>query len=179
MAEATNPLAALVKPVIDRASKDLNESVMACRLGREGPTCMAVAISTQPITVNIQVGTVLPLHATAQGKLWLAEVSAEERQARLKNYAMVAISDNTIADKIQMEQEFERIRKQGFALNRGENEPDIAAAAVPVRSEDGEIFLSLSAFGMLSRFSEALIRRAIDRLKSAAGEIRSARHEVA
>ena len=71
-------LSIIVQPEIDRLSTDLNESVMACRLTRYGPACVAVANSPRPISVNISVGTLLPLHSTAQGQLWLAEMSQGE-----------------------------------------------------------------------------------------------------
>ena len=72
-------LSIIVQPEIDRLSTDLNESVMACRLTRYGPACVAVANSPRPISVNISVGTLLPLHSTAQGQIWLAEMSRGER----------------------------------------------------------------------------------------------------
>ena len=176
LAEETNSLSHIVKPTIEQVSEGLEESVMACRLGRSGPTCMAVSISSRPLNVHIRVGTVLPLHSTAQGKLWLAEISDQERLARLENYNWDRMSNNTIANPLTMDKELKAIRKQGFAVNRGENEPDLGAVSVPVWNSNDEIILSLSAFGMLSRFDDALIRKAVKQLKKAAKSIQQKLH---
>ncbi len=163
-------LSIIVQPEIDRLSADLNESVMACRLTRYGPACIAVANSSRPISVNVSVGTLLPLHSTAQGKIWLSEMSRAERRSHL---ALTAIA-GTPATSIDLESladALKSVRRQGFSLNLGENEPDIAALAVPVRDGDGTIRLTISVFGMLSRFSGDFLDRARPRMIDASHRI--------
>lgn len=169
--QLTNPMANVVKPVIDAVSQDLNESVMASRLSRAGPICMAVATPNRPFNINIKVGTILPLHSTAQGKLWLASLSAKERRARLGAYRLVATTENTLHDRKALETELELIRSRGYAVNRGENESDIGAVSVPVFDDQGETILSISLFGLVSRFNDAFIAAAVPRLKQAALEV--------
>ena len=154
MTELTNPLSARLQPLISTLAEEIRESVMVCRLGRLGPTCIAVAAADRPITVNISVGTVLPIAATAQGKIWLAYMGAGERETWCSDH------------EIPPEEELLRIRSQGFARNRGENEPDIAALAVPIMDENGKVALTLSTFGMLSRFDESFIAKSLPLLKA-------------
>ena len=173
IAGLSNQLGALAQPVIELVSRELNESVMACRLGQSGPVCIAVAPSSRPITVNIKVGTTLPLHATAQGKLWLAYLDQKERETRLKLLDLDPFSANTITDRSALEDELAAIRERGDARNRGENEPDIGAVSVPVFAREGRMVLSISAFGMLSRFDDLLTGRAAQALRNAASGIGS------
>ena len=163
-AEAVNPMASRVQAIIDGISREVNESVMACRLGRDGPTCMAVAAAERPISVNIKVGAVLPMVATAQGRLWLAWMSAAERAAWFRAHPDQALGP---AEAARLEQDLATIRAEGFAVNRGDNEPDIGAVAVPVLSADGRMQISLSVFGMLSRFDDALVAKAKTLLQDA------------
>lgn len=171
IAEKSLGLEALVQPVIDRVSGDLNESVMACRLGDAGPICLAVSPSARSISVNIKVGTVLPLHASAQGKLWLAFLDPKDRNARLSRMTLTAYSDHTNTDLSALLAELAMIQKQGFALNKGENETDIGAVSVPVFDKRGQMIVSLSVFGMLSRFDGQMTERAKQALRHAAKEI--------
>jgi len=164
MAEAVNPMASRVQAIIDGISREVNESVMACRLGRDGPTCMAVSAAERPISVNIKVGAVLPMVATAQGRLWLAWMSAAERAAWFRAHPDQALGP---AEAARLEQDLATIRAEGFAVNRGDNEPDIGAVAVPVLSADGRMQISLSVFGMLSRFDDALVAKAKTLLQDA------------
>lgn len=161
LAENTNPLAAKLQPVIADLAKDLHESVMVCRLGRKGPTCIAVASSDQPINVNISVGTILPMSTTAQGKLWLAHMKAQEQRDWLKG------------SPAPDDAEFAQIRSQGYARNAGDNEPDIGALAVPIPRGGNGVFLTLSMFGMLSRFNGAKIEKALPMLQATAERLRT------
>lgn len=149
--DETNPLAQFVQPHLEALSRKLGESVMVCRLARHGPICVAVANSNQPISVNISVGTLLPLVATAQGKLWLSEMSSADRRARLSAQNVVGANSSEIDDE-QLEFALNEIKRHGYASNLGDNEPDIAAISVPVRDSKKKMVLSLSVFGMLSRF---------------------------
>lgn len=160
LTEATGSLRALIQPEIEALSRMLNESVMACRLTRDGVRCIAVANATRAISVNISVGTVLPLGSTAQGKLWLADMNAAARADALGHPL-----DPTFSA------ELDAIRRDGYARNTGDNEPDIAAVSVPVRGQGGEIAVTLSVFGMLSRFDDALVARARPALMAAAERV--------
>lgn len=170
IAEETDALGQILQPEIDTLSRNLNESVMVCRLTRQGPTCVAVANSSRAISVNISVGTLLPLHATAQGKLWLAEMSPSERSSRLSVQSVVG-TQVPMPEAGKLEEELAEVRKQGYALNLGDNEPDIAAVSVPIRDAAERVVLTLSAFGMLSRFHAGFLDTARDQLLAAAVRI--------
>lgn len=172
IAERTNPLARLVQPIIAQISSRLNESVMAGQLTREGVVCLATAIAPRPISVNIQVGRMLDLHVSAQGKLWLAHMGPEERDARISD--LIRTGKLTEDDAQALRGEIDRARQEGFACNRGESEPDIGAVAVPVFDEAGGLRLTLSAFGMASRFSADHEARIAASLAEAAQEVSNA-----
>ncbi len=172
IAERTNPLAMLVQPVIAQISNRLNESVMAGQLTREGVVCIATVIAPRPISVNIQVGRLLELHVSAQGKLWLAHMGSAERETRIRD--LIRTGKLTDAGAQFLLGEIDRAREDGFACNRGESEPDIGAVAVPVFDGTGDLRLTLSAFGMVSRFSADHEARIAARLAEAAREVSNA-----
>ena len=170
--QKTNPLALIVKPIIEKLSSELNESVMASRFSVGGPICMAVSTSSRPFNVDIKVGTFLPLHSTAQGKIWLSYLTKKERSAHLSAYQMISFTKQTLKNNDTLEEELTQIREQGFALNKGENEPGLGAVSVPVKSKGRGVLLTLSTFGMLSRFDDVFVEKAVVCLKQAANEIR-------
>ncbi len=163
LAEEANSIAAVVTPKLEALSGHLNESVMACRLSRYGPTCIAVANSRRAISVHIKVGTLLPLNRSAQGKLWLAQMSEPERVKRL---SALTISDREAVVPNQMDDELHLIQRQGYAVNLGENEPDIAAISMPLKNKEGQMELSISVFGMLSRFDPEFVHQAKQQLEA-------------
>ncbi|MEQ5871025.1 IclR family transcriptional regulator [Sagittula sp. NFXS13] len=172
IAERTNPLATVVQPVITEISSRLNESVMAGQLTREGVVCIATAIAPRPISVNIQVGRLLDLHLSAQGKLWLAHMEPEARDARIKD--LIRVGKMTDAYGQTLYREIDLAWRDGFACNRGESEPDIGAVAVPVFDGAGVMRMTLSAFGMASRFTADHEAEIAARLREAAQEVSNA-----
>ena len=170
VSEDTGAIGIVLQPELEGLSADLHESVMVSKLARRGPTCVAVVNSSRAISVNITVGTVLPFHASAQGKLWLAAMDADSRAAYLGN-ARIAGNELSPAQLRSLSAELDLVAKRGFATNLGDNEPDIAAVAVPVRNSTGKMTLSLSTFGLLGRFDQSFIDQAQHKLRLSAAKI--------
>lgn len=163
LAAETNPYVLHVQPVLERLRDNLSESVMACRFGRTGPVCIAVAPAQRPIRVAIEVGTTLGLTNTAQGRLNLAYM---DETARKK--AIDRIEPGT---RLPEQADMARIKTDRLARNTGEAEPDIGAVAVPVLGRDGALLLTLSVFCPVSRLDDAFAARAREHLHAAATEI--------
>ncbi|WP_430511515.1 IclR family transcriptional regulator [Pannonibacter phragmitetus] len=159
LAEKNDQFATRTISHVRRLADALNESVMVCRLSRRGPACISVAMSKRPISVNIRIGTVLPIETTAQGKIWLADMGIQDRLKWAKQH------------ELPPESELAEIAASGFARNRGENEPEIGALSVPIRDGSGKIAATLSTFGMLNRFDDAMVEAALPKLKAVAEEL--------
>jgi IclR family pca regulon transcriptional regulator len=164
MAEKLAPLPPSLQPGLTRLRQDRGESVMACRFTPRGPLCVAVSLAQRPISVQIRTGTTLPMMCTAQGRLFLAGMAPRDRvqwaTTQGETQQALAALEPVLAD----------LRTQGHALNRGDNEPDIAAVSVPVRA-GGRTALTLSVFGTLSRFDADFVTRAEEALKAAAADL--------
>ena len=170
ISEETGAMGMLIQAELDALSAGLNESVMASKLARAGPTCVAVSNSARAISVSITVGTVLPFRASAQGKLWLSELSESDRKNYFK-HAEIAGGSLSDDDLRKLNADIAKATEQGFATNLGENEPDIAAISVPIRDQSGHMILSLSTFGPLGRFNENFFRIAKEKLDLSAKKI--------
>lgn len=158
IADEINPLAGHIQPLISVLSRELGESVMACRMGRYGPVCIAAAAAAKPISVTIEVGTVLKSPFTAQGRLWLSELGPSAPAAWLRDLA-----------ELPSPEDLEGIRQAGFARNRGESENGIGAVCIPIRSHSaGKMVLSISVFGLLSQFDDDLAALSLKALNRAA-----------
>jgi len=90
------------------------------------------------------VGKRAPLHCTALGKLLLAYLTEEERRKILEQKALPPLTENTITDKRELEKELNKVREQGFALDREENEKNVCCVAAPIRNHQGRVIAALS-----------------------------------
>ncbi len=77
------------------------------------------------------VGTRLPIHAGAAGKVLLAYYAPDQLEAVLSN-GLDRITEFTITDPNLMQQELKTIRSQGWARAIGEGFLDHASVAVPI-----------------------------------------------
>ncbi|MCS2608724.1 IclR family transcriptional regulator [Halomonas dongshanensis] len=99
--------------------------------------------ATTALSLKGSVGASGYLHATAIGKALLATLDEAEFERLLPTLELTAVTSETITDPRALKEEIARIRQQGYAVSRGENEPKVASVAVPVqvgRDEDKTLY---------------------------------------
>jgi len=69
------------------------------------------------------------------------------------NKSLEKITPSTIVERKQLENEFVRIRKQGYAFSEGETFPGVAALSAPVYNHEDKICSALTIAGPKQRFS--------------------------
>jgi DNA-binding IclR family transcriptional regulator len=98
---------------------------------------------------QLDVGSLLPAHATAMGKVLLAGhpyVSAE-----LTSGALVGFTRATITDHAQLENELERVRRQGWSAEIGELSAEQASIAAPILDRQGGTAGAIAILGTRER----------------------------
>lgn len=163
-------LGQLLQPLLEEITSDLKEASMATIYQTGMVVCVARAMPQRSLSVDIRVGDRLEAYCTAHGKMWLAHVSARDREKYLSSLKFEAFTNRTIANRAELESEIDLSRQRGFSYNMGEREEGITAIAVPVLTSGGRMVAGLSMFGPTSRINRETLDSAIDRLKSAAPE---------
>jgi DNA-binding IclR family transcriptional regulator len=99
------------------------------------------------------VGERRPAHCTALGKVLLAHRSPEEvrhvLETRCKRY-----TETTITSFTEMSEELGKVRERGYAVDNGEQLPNVRCVAAPVRGERGEVVAALSISGSFKQFED-------------------------
>jgi len=131
-------------PYLKELVNQCNETVHLGVLEEEEVLYLAKEESSHTIRMCSYVGKRAPLHCTALGKVLLAYLSAEERKKILGEKVLPRLTENTITDKRELEKELGKVREQGFALDREENEKDVRCVAAPIRNHQGEVIAALS-----------------------------------
>jgi DNA-binding IclR family transcriptional regulator len=85
----------------------------------------------------------MPINAGAAGKLLFA-FETPEGQADWLARPLAAFTARTVTTPGRLKAEAARIRRQGFAQDRGESAPSIYAYAAPVRDRGGRVVAALS-----------------------------------
>ncbi|EQD41855.1 IclR family transcriptional regulator, partial [mine drainage metagenome] len=95
--------------------------------------------------VALGEGARLPAHATAIGKVLLAQRSPGEVAELYEGVRLQAYTERTITELPLLLGALQEIRRQGWALSDGELEEGLCAAAVPVYAPDGSLLGALNA----------------------------------
>jgi DNA-binding IclR family transcriptional regulator len=89
------------------------------------------------------VGLRRPLHATASGKLFLADMPLQQVE-RLMSHGVQRYTERTTVSFARMKEELRRVAQQGYALNDEELLPGYLVIAAPVLDAGGKTVAAIS-----------------------------------
>jgi DNA-binding IclR family transcriptional regulator len=84
----------------------------------------------------LEVGSILPLHATALGKAVLAHLDAEIRDDLLSD-GLVKLTGHTLATRAALLRDLDQVRQRGYAIEREEAVLGEAGLAAPIFDREG------------------------------------------
>ena len=136
-------LAAIGQPFLDRLASELGEGIKLSVIDQDGILVLAAAQGRREYALTVAPGQRMPIHAGAASKLLLAYLPPEELDYWLSK-PVAAYTAKTITDPKRLRAELARIRRLGWARDRGENAPSIQAFAAPVFSRSGKMEAAIS-----------------------------------
>lgn len=144
----------LAQPYMQEAVRQTGETVnLAIRDGKEIVYLARIAAAPRILGVSLQVGSRLPVHATALGKALLAGHGPEDLVAILGDPPWTAFTPATRTTPEALLEDLRKVQKDGFALNDGELEPGLRSLAAPVRNLTGDIVAALNISTSTARVS--------------------------
>lgn len=158
---ALEPMRALAQKV--------NESPHLGVLDGDGVVIVEKVECNQPVRVDTYVGQRAPAHCSALGKIILAFANAEAIDTA---WQPQRFTRNTVIERAAFDKELTKVRRQGYAINRGEWRDGVCAVAIPLTDHTGKVSAGLSLTMPTARFSDqALEERFVPALKNAAAVI--------
>lgn len=113
-------------------------------------------IPDRPFLLVPEIGTSVPAHCTAMGKVLLAALSDEQLEETVRNVGLEKFTQYTIDDLDELKQTLEGVVKDGYSVTHQEALLGLSCVAAPIRDYTGEIVASL---GMASS-TQSLEKRA-------------------
>jgi DNA-binding IclR family transcriptional regulator len=95
------------------------------------------------IRLHSEIGKAFPLHCTGMGKVLLAASNADTRRRLLKR-KLEAYTDHTITGRKELRDELERVRTEGYAVDREEITRGMMCVAAPIQDAHGETVGAMS-----------------------------------
>lgn len=145
-------------PHLRRLAEDTKETVKLGILSDREVLILAAVESPYQLHTRGDEGRRAPLHCTGLGKAILATLPAEEVREIVARKGLPRLTPHTIVTLPELEEELERIRRDGYTLDREENELGVMCVAAAVEDRTGGSRAALSVSAPTSRMAEDRMR---------------------
>ena len=152
----SNPLRAMSRPILESLAQECDEAATLEVLADRHILIVDEVSSRHPMGMSQDVGSRLPAHATATGKLLLAFLSDSEVDSYLF-CPLVRLTDQTLVDPERLRSQFLKIRQQGWSIASGELETGFVAIAAPVYDRERAAVAAISVGGSSVRLTSQRI----------------------
>jgi DNA-binding IclR family transcriptional regulator len=167
-AERALDLRAIAIAELESLARAVHETISLDIL--EDDSVLTIAYSDASGTRRDRTGRNAPLHATAPGKILLAN-QPEREVIRLSKTMFIPYTSHTIVRVDLLLEELARVRKRGFSTAFGEHDPAVNAIAVPVYDQRAAVVAALEVRGVGTRITPSRVPELVDRARAAAAVI--------
>ena len=124
-----------------------------------------------PYRIHLPVGSHLPLHCTATGKLFLANMKPAARRRLINSLTLTRHTDQTITDPDTLEAQLSKAADEGVGYDSGEFLEGLVSIAVPVIGEDNRMCFAIAIHAPSVRKSLEELRQYLPTLRHAAARM--------
>ncbi len=158
----------LAKPILKEVVDRLKENTyLTTRIGYEVLYIEKHEVEKE-VGILSRFGRVLPMYASASGKIYLAYFDERELEDYFKKVKWIRYTERTRGPE-EIRKELKDIKEKGFSVNIGEYEEDVVSVAAPVFDYAGKVSYTVSVVApayrvpkelLLGRFREVIISAA-------------------
>lgn len=156
---STRSLSSWAIPYLTGLVDALGETANLARLEGDEIVYVAQVPSRHSMRMFTEVGRRVKPHCTAVGKALLAQLRDDQVEAIVRRGGLPAQTGSTITTSGELIEELATVRRQGFAVDDGEQE--IGVHCVAVALADTSVRMAVSVSGPVPRMTEELVRRAV------------------
>jgi DNA-binding IclR family transcriptional regulator len=143
---------------------EINETVLLAIWSPQGPVVFALEESSRPVSMNIRVGSILPILSTASGRVFAAFMPGEMTASLIE-------AEQRRSPRFRDPKIIEDARQRGFAAVEGTAVPGISAVSVPVFDHNDKIAGVIGALGRTEEVDAAPEGKVTKTLLRGAAEI--------
>ncbi|MGC4376344.1 IclR family transcriptional regulator [Fictibacillus sp. Mic-4] len=112
---------------------------------------------SETLRMHSQVGKRAPMHCTSAGKTILAYLPKNEVMEIIEQKGLPRHTENTITNPDELFKNLDEIRRNGYGIEREENELGITCIAAPIFNHRGTVVGAISISGTSMRMTEERI----------------------
>jgi DNA-binding IclR family transcriptional regulator len=128
--------------------------------------------TSSPIRLHLEVGSRVPLHCTASGKLFLAQMTPAHVRRLLGDRKLKRYTERTITDVDALAKALRKVRSEGVGTDVGEYLEGSVCLAVPVADRHGRVHAAVALHGPAPRVTLKRALACLPSLRAAALALR-------
>lgn len=132
------------KPIMEWLCSQIGETVNLTVREDNEVVYVERVIPNRMMRVEQVIGSRAPLHVTAVGKLFLAEIGEKACREYARRTGLPRYTPNTLTQITKLWSQIANVHKQGFALDNEEAEEGVSCIGVPVRDAHGVMVAGIS-----------------------------------
>jgi DNA-binding IclR family transcriptional regulator len=105
------------------------------------------------------LGSRIPAHCSAVGKVLLAALPEKQLDRLVSSKGLPRQTENTITDLGKLKEHLELVRKNGYALDKEENEIGIRCVSAPIHDQRGVVIAAISISVPASRMKAHVFKK--------------------
>ncbi|MEO0381668.1 MAG: IclR family transcriptional regulator, partial [Pseudomonadota bacterium] len=154
--------------ILKSLAEEIGETCNLAAPGRYSMMYLDRVETHWPLRIQLPVGTRVPFHCTASGKMYLSSMRSDKLQRLLKSMPLEQKTPSSIVDPDALLAETARIRTRGYATDNEEFIEGMTAVAVPICDDQGRLLTTLSIHAPVHRYDLDKLIEAIPSLEAAA-----------
>ena len=124
-----------------------------------------------PLRIQLPIGSKVPFHCTASGKIYLSTLSDSHLHRYLNAAKLKALTPNTITDRAMLRRAILETRGLGYGTDNQEFVDGMVAIAVPIQDDQERLISTLAFHAPVQRLTLETARDHVSTLRAAAQEL--------
>jgi len=161
------------EPLLWDLRNTVGQTVVLSEMGPRGAVVVKTVPGPSPIEIGVRPGSELAFHASAQGKILLANAPESLRKLVLSG-PLQRFTDHTITKRSALEAELQLARTRGYVSAPEESILGLNAIAAPIFGEHGSCVGAIAIVGSIQFIQLEMSQRTLQKLTASARQVSNA-----
>lgn len=157
--------------VLNALANEIGETCNIATPDRETMIYLDRVETKWPLRIQLPIGSAVPFHSTASGKLYLSTLKSSHLDRYLAAATLHKATDKTLTDPTALKAEIKTIQARGYSTDNEEFMTDMVAIAVPIKDDQDRLLSTLSVHAPMQRISLQGLVAHLPRLVGAAQDL--------
>lgn len=157
--------------IMRKLAEEIGETCNLAAPERFGMVYLDRVETKWPLRIQLPVGTHVPFHCTASGKLYLSSLRSDKLERLLEGLELARFTERTLTTPSDLMKELSDIRACGYSTDNEEFMDGMAAVAAPIRDSENRFLTAIAIHAPVQRLGIKDLLETLPLIQSAARKL--------